>query len=145
MFAFAFMLAIASFVFEMMLAAKIPSWRQNAKRNKIVNLVLSVLLSFIMGVLFGAAGLIVMTAAIISTLMSVPGYAFLYWNYDSPQAQARGGNQIQHMKVTTITNFRKFKQVVSDIGKMIYKIMRVITFPMWGTRAVINKINSYRT
>jgi hypothetical protein len=145
MFAFAFMLAIASFVFEMMLAAKIPAWRQNAKRNKIINLVLSVLLSFIMGVLFGAAGLIVMTAAIISTLMSVPGYAFLYWNYDSPQAQARGGNQIQHMKVTTIKSYRKFKQAFVDLANMIYKIIRVITFPIWGTRALKNKINARRT
>lgn len=135
------MLAVASFVFEMILASNIPAWRQNAKKYKTINLVLSVMLSFVMGVLFGAAGLIVMTAAIISTLMSIPGYAYLYWCYDSPQAKARGGNQYQYLKKTTKNTFIQIKQTFIDLYKMIYKILRVITFPVWGYRTFKQKLN----
>lgn len=140
MFAFALMLAFASFIFEMLLASNIPAWRKNAKKYKTINLILSVLLSFVMGALFGAAGLIVMTAAILSTLMSIPGYIFLYWCLDSPQAQARGGNQYRYLKKNMFESFSKFKQVILDLYKMIYKTLRFITFPVWGTRLVMQKI-----
>lgn len=138
MFLFAIVLAIVSFIFEMMLAAKIPAWRKNARRNKIINLTLSVLLSFVMGVLFGAAGLIVMTAAIISTLMSVPGYSILYWCFDSPEAQRHGGNQYQYYKKKTVT-------VISDFLKLMYKILRIITFPIWGSRFVMQKYKAFKS
>lgn len=145
MFSFVIVLALASFILEMMVAAKIPAWRRNAKKYKMVNLVLSILLSFVMGVLFGAAGLIVMTAAILSTLMSIPGYTFLYWCYDSPQAIKNGGNQVAHIKKQTINSFRKMKTALIDLFNLIYKIIRFITFPIWGTRAALNKIRSYRS
>lgn len=145
MFSFVIVLALASFILEMMVAAKIPAWRKNAKKYKMVNLVLSILLSFVMGVLFGAAGLIVMTAAILSTLMSIPGYSFLHWCYDSPQAIKNGGNQVAHIKKQTINSFHKMKVALIDLFNLIYKIIRFITFPIWGTRAALNKIRSYRS
>lgn len=137
MFMFVIILAVASTAIELMLAAKIRAWRRNAHKYKVVNLGLSVFLSFIIGILFGAAGLIAMTAAILSTIMSIPGYSFLHWMYDSPQALARGGNQYLYYK-------NKWKQLIIDFVNLIYKILRIVTFPIWGTRAVVKKFRSVR-
>lgn len=133
MFAFMMSLAIASAVVELTFASKFPAWRKAAKRNKAVNLVISIVLSFVLGILFGAAGLIAMSAAIISTVLVIPGYAFLEWAYDSPQAQAHGGNLIKYYS-------DRWKQVFSDFAKLMYKILRIVTFPIWGTRLAIAKI-----
>ena len=129
-FSFAIILAIASTAIEMLFAAKIPAWRRAAKNWKIVNLVISILLSFVLSIMFGAAGLIAMTAAIFSTLMSIPGYAFLHWMYDSDQAQQHGGNMLRYYA-------DRWKQVMIDLGTLIYKILKIITAPIWITRAVI--------
>ena len=86
MLSFAIVLAFASFIFEMLIASKFPIWRKLAHKSKLANLTLSLVLSYVLGELFGAAGLLVMTAAIISTLLSIPGYTYLAWNYDSAEA-----------------------------------------------------------
>ena len=131
-------LAIASTIVEMMFAAKIPYWRKNAHKFKWVNMVMSILLSFVLGLMFGAAGLIALGAAMISTVLSIPGYAFLHWNYDSPQASKHGGNMTRHLRA-------KWSQAFKDLAKMIYGIIRVITFPIWATRSILNKINTIKT
>lgn len=137
MFAFMMMLAIASAVVELTFASKFPAWRRAAKKNKAVNLGISIALSFVLGIMFGAAGLIAMSAAIISTVIAVPGYAFLEWAYDSPQAQAKGGNQVKYYSDKT-------KTVISDLTRLIYKILRIITFPIWGFRIIVEKYKSIK-
>lgn len=132
------MLAIASTVVELMFAAKIPAWRKGAHKLKWLNMVISIALSFILGLAFGAAGLIALGAAMLSTVLSIPGYAFLNWNYDSKQAQRNGGNMIQHI-------YKKWTQAFKDLAKIFYAIIRVITFPVWGTRVLINKYNTIKT
>lgn len=132
MLTFVLILAVASSAIEMMFAAKIPAWRKAAKKYKLVNLIASLVLSYILGVMFGAAGLIAMTAAIFSTILSIPGYIFLEWAYDSPQAQKHGGNLIQYHK-------NRWKTVISDFFTIIYKVLRIITFPIWATRSLIIK------
>jgi len=129
------LLAIASSIVELMFAARIKWWRQNAYRLKWFNMLISLVLSWILGIMFGAAGLIVMGAAMISTAMSIPGYAFLHWNYDSPQAERYGGNMLSHMR-------EKWVQAFKDLFKVLYTVIRVITFPVWGLRWVANKINN---
>lgn len=135
MFMFVIILAIASTAVELMLAAKIPAWRKNAHKYKLVNLGLSIILSFVIGILFGAAGLIAMTAAILSTIMSIPGYKVLHWRYDSPAAQAHGGDLLQY-------HVNRWVQVVKDIFKIVYKILRILTFPMWAYRALRDRHNT---
>jgi hypothetical protein len=137
MFAFVIVLSLASAAMELTFASKFPVWRKAAKRNKAINLVISVAISFIIGIMFGAAGLITMAAAIISTVIVIPGYAFLEWAYDSPQAATRGGNQIKYYSDKT-------KEVVSDTFKIIYKILRVITFPIWGSRIARDKYRNFK-
>lgn len=131
-------LAVTSTLLELMIAAKIPAWRRLSAKSPLFNLLNSLLISFIMGLAFGAAGLIAMGAGVISTVLSVPGYQFLYWNYDSPQALAHGGNMMIHIKAKWLQAFR-------DLAKVIYSIIRVITFPIWGTRIAIQKYNNLKT
>lgn len=139
MFGFAITLAIASFLVEMMIASKVPLMRQLAKNNLLVNLTISLGLSYFIGIMFGAIGLTAMTAAIISTLMSVPGYAFLEWAYDSEEAHAEGGNRIKHKKEQVQVTTKKWTQTLSDFFKIIYGILKVITFPIWIIRSITNK------
>ena len=139
MFGFAITLAIASFLVEMMIASKVPLMRQLAKNNLLVNLAISLGLSYLIGIMFGAIGLTAMTAAIISTLMSVPGYAFLEWAYDSEKAHAEGGNRIKHKKEQVQVTTDKWTQTLSDFFKIIYGILKVITFPIWIIRSITSK------
>lgn len=132
MFSFVIVLALASSAVELMLAAKIPAWRRSAKKYKLINLSFSILLSFLLGMMFGAVGLIAMSAAVISTIMSIPGYSLLYWAYDSPDALAKGGNKFKYYS-------DKWKQVLTDFVNLMYKIFRIITFPIWATRLVFQK------
>lgn len=145
MFAMMIALAVASSIVEMMFAASFPVWRKNAHRLKWVNMTISLILSAILGIVFGAAGLIVMGAGMISTALSIPGYAFLHWNYDTPYAQQFEGGVLKH-------SIAKWRQVMSDFFKILYKILRVITFPIWGFRILVekytnlkNKISTIRT
>lgn len=131
-------LAVTSTLLELMIAAKVPAWRRLSAKSPLFNLLNSLLISFIMGLAFGAAGLIAMGAGVISTVLSVPGYKFLYWNYDSQQAQRNGGNMTAHI-------YKKWIQALKDLAKIIYAIIRVITFPIWGTRIAIQKYNNFKT
>lgn len=146
MLGFAFILAIASSFFELMIAAKIPIWRRLSAQSLLFNLANSMVLSYVVGIMFGASGLIAMTAGIFSTILSIPGYKFLYWNFDSPGAQARGGNQMVYLRENVHakreafhTQMEPWVQLGRDLSKLIYKILRVITFPFWFARACLVK------
>jgi hypothetical protein len=130
-------LAGTSTILELLIAAKIPAWRQLSAKSPLFNLLNSLFISFLMGLAFGAGGLIAMGAGVISTVLSVPGYKFLYWNYDSSIAQKHGGNMMRHIK-------NKWIQAFKDLAKVIYSIIRVITFPIWGTRLAIQKYQSFK-
>lgn len=130
-------LAVASSIVELVFAANVPAWRQLAYKHKWFNMTVSILLSFILGIMFGASGLIAMGAAMISTALSIPGYQFLYWNHDSEMAKKHGGNMMRHIKA-------KWMQAFKDLAKVIYAIIRVITFPIWGTRLAFQKYQSFK-
>jgi hypothetical protein len=97
MLVFAAILAMSSFALEMVIAAKLPLWRKFAERYLLANMGLSLLLSACLGMVFGAVGLIALTAGVMSTLMSIPGYRFLHWNFDSELAQKQGGNRLHYI------------------------------------------------
>jgi hypothetical protein len=130
-------LAVTSTLLELMIAAKIPAWRRLSAKSPLFNLLNSLFISFIMGIAFGAAGLIAMGAGVISTVLSVPGYQFLHWNYDSEMAKRNGGSM---WKYTTT----KWSTTVKDFFQLIYKILRIITAPIWITRAALIKYNAYK-
>lgn len=134
MFAFVIILAVMSTALELMIAAKIPLWRRLSHKSKLFNLLNSLFLSYIMGLAFGATGLIAMTAGVLSTMLSVPGYALLNWAYESPQAKQHGGNLFVHYK-------KRWKTAIADLVNLTYKIIKVITFPIWMPRAVMTWFN----
>lgn len=137
MLSFVVLLAIMSTALELMIAAKIPIWRRLSHKSKLFNLINSLFLSYIMGMAFGATGLIAMTAGVLSTMLSVPGYSLLHWAYESPQAQSHGGNLFIHYK-------SKWKVAIADFVNLLYKIIKIITFPIWITRAISNKISKIK-
>ena len=145
MFSFAIILAIASTAFELMIAAKVPLWRRLSHKSLLFNLGNSMVLSYLTGIMFGAAGLIAMTAGIFSTLMTIPGYKFLYWCYDSPQAQSHGGNMLNHYRQQWTAIKLRWGQTLRDFATVIYKTLRIITFPIWFTRDCIAKFQAFKT
>lgn len=134
-------LAVASSIVEGAFAAKVKIWRVNAHKFKWVNMVISIGLSYILGIAFGAEGLITMGAAMLSTVLSIPMYAFLNWNYDTPTAVLHGGNECAYyydkfkVKLEQYKlGFNKWRVAMADFGKLIYTIIRTITFPIWMAR-----------
>lgn len=138
------LLAIMSTALELMIAAKIPAWRRTSAKYPLFNLLNSLFISYIMGIAFGAAGLIAMTAGVLSTMMSVPGYKFLAWNYDSPKAQALGTTRTAHTKQVVQVKYQKSKVVINDLGKIAYGTGKVITAPIWIPRSINQKVKARR-
>jgi hypothetical protein len=144
MLAFAMTLAIMSTIVEMMFAMNFKAWREAAHKYKSVNMIISLALSFTIGIMFGAGGLIAMTAGMISTVLSVPGYAFLYWNMDSPKARSLGTTRTNNTKQIAKKKYEKTKEVADDLAKVAYGTAKVVTAPVWIPRKVNHKIKSYR-
>lgn len=124
------MLAVASTLVELMFAARFKFWRLNAHKFKWVNMTISILLSFLLGMAFGAAGLIALGAAVMSTVLSVPGYAFLHWNYDTSIAATQGGNRMQFYWKNFHVHWAKWRKVLGEFNQLMYSIFLVITFPV---------------
>lgn len=142
MFIMTFMLAIMSAILELMIASQVPIWRQWSHKSKLFNLLNSIFLSYLLGIAFGAQGLIAMTAGVLSTFMTIPGYAILNWNYDTPKAQSQGGNRYNHTKQTIKPKIEKGKELGSDLLKFGYITGKVITSPIWISRKVYRYIKS---
>lgn len=137
-----FLLAIASTALELMIASQFPLWRQWSHKSKLFNLVNSMFLSYLIGLAFGAQGLIAMTAGFVSTFMTIPGYAFLNWNYDTEKAKQQDGNRYQYAKKTVKPKIEKGKELGSDLIKVGYVTGKVITSPLWISRKVYKYIKS---
>lgn len=143
LFSMMMVLAVTSCALELMIAAKVPVWRRYSAKYPLFNLINSLFISFAMGIAFGASGLVAMGAGVISTILSVPGYQFLHWNYDSPGAAAKGGSQFNYYKRNFKVTWNKWKTALSDFGKLMYTLIRFVTFPIWFTRAILTKSRPY--
>jgi hypothetical protein len=145
MFSIALTLAITSFIFEMMLAANFKWWRELAHANKLFNMLASVLLSAALGFIFNAGGLTALTAGMLSTAMSIPGYAMLKWNFDSEKAVAKGGNRYAHIKKSAKPKIEKGKELGSDLVKLGYITGKVITSPIWITNKAVKFYKKHKS
>jgi hypothetical protein len=143
LFSMMIILAITSTILELLLAARIPAWRKWSHASPLFNLINSLLLSFVMGIMFGAAGLVALGAGVISTLLSVPGYKVLHWNFDTPEAISVGGNRWKHIKENFNVYWTKWSVAIKDLLKLIYTIIKIITFPIWITRWIYLKLHPY--
>lgn len=136
----AFLLAIMSTALELMIAAQIPVWRQWSHKSKLFNLINSLVLSYILGIAFGAGGLIAMTAGVLSTFMTIPGYSLLHWNYDSEPAREKyEGNRYRHAKKAAKPKYEKAKELGGDLVKVGWVTGKVVTSPIWIPRKIYKK------
>ena len=130
-------LAITSAILELMIASQIPIWRQWSHKSKLFNLINSMFLSYLVGIAFGAQGLIAMSAGLLSTFMTIPGYAVLHWNYDTEKAKNSGGNRYKQTREKVKHDIQPkvqqtvaaTKEVSSDIAKVGGYAIKTIAFP----------------
>jgi hypothetical protein len=69
----------------------------------------------------------------------------LYHLYDSPHAQAHGGDLTVYYRQRYAEIKARWSQLGRDLITVIYKTIRMITFPIWFTRACILKVQAIRT
>lgn len=136
-------LSITSCALELMIAAKVPIWRKLSAKYPLFNLLNSLVISFIMGIAFGANGLVAMGAGVISTILSVPGYQFLYWNYDTPIAKIQGGNRTIYYWKNFHVHWAKWRKVLGEFNQLMYAIFRFITIPVRILNKIMSFINPY--
>jgi len=138
-----FLLAIMSTVLELMIAANVPLWRQWSHKSKLFNLLNSMFLSYFIGLGFGAQGLIALTAGVLSTFLTIPGYSYLNWNYDTEIAKTKyEGNRYKYAKKVSKPKIVKAKELGSDLIKVGYVTGKVITAPLWISRKIYNYCKS---
>ena len=143
-------LSITSCALELMIASKVPVWRRLSAKSPLFNLLNSLVISFVIGIAFGANGLVAMGAGVISTILSVPGYKFLYWNYDTPEAHAQGGSRAKYYWSNFHVHWARWRKVLGEFNQLMYAIFRVITLPVrifnkcyQVIRPLILKINAH--
>lgn len=127
MFSFAFILALCSCAFEIGVAEKVAPMRRLCGRYELVNLIWSMTISFTIGVLFGAAGLIAMTAGIMSTLMTIPYYRIRLWFDLNPKAK------------------EEYVETAKSARHMAYLLIRAFGWPVRITRKAIAYYRTSKT
>jgi hypothetical protein len=112
----------------------------------------SFLLSYLIGILFGATGLTVLFGGIVSTglsqaYFSAEGFCSdRGWTIAGWKASAnRSLNQVRDTKNATVRVINDFRQPVADLGRLILIIMRVLTLPFIWLRALSNAYTKHRT
>lgn len=124
-------LALASVALEGTIAWFLPWLRRINANHRLFNAAFSLGLSYVLGFAFGAAGMIVLFAGILSTLLSFPMYAMLEWNFanDNVIAQWRA------------KNWSRIVRTWSDLGKLLWWCIRIITLPV---RIISTIFEAYR-
>jgi hypothetical protein len=106
------MLAVASAIMEIAIAHNLTWYRKLATKSIVFNLIGSMLLSYTIGIMFGAGGLIAMMGGIMSTVLTLPYYlGFAYMESHKQQVA-------------------EIRQTLTDTVNMFYKILRVFTAPI---------------
>jgi hypothetical protein len=115
------LLALSSAFLEVKLAKALPIWHKMSVKSQAFNLLGSIALSYVLGMLFGASGLIALMAGIVSTVITVPYYSGLRYIEDN------------ETKVTENV------QIVKDAGRGIWFFVKFIGFPF----RVVRKITQF--
>lgn len=119
-------LALATSMFEMAFAFKVPYWAKTAGRFPVLGLIASVTLSWFLGHIFGATGLIALMGGLLSTLMTVPCYILVEkWH----------NGEIQPRLEKFRADWESFTEMMRDLWRVIRFVIRVVTFPIWGYRS----------
>lgn len=137
MLSFALILAVCSTAFEMIIASKWDWWRTKAAHSLLVCGVGSIVLSYVLGVAFGAHGLIGMTAGIMSTVMSAMCYPIL-------ELYLKHKTEIAGYKTRSRAWLERNIQTLADFGRFLMSIVRLVTLPFRIIRFFMNlNINNH--
>lgn len=115
-------LTAVSAVIELAIVSKVPVLGHLFDKLWLIGMFWSIGLSWFLGTIFGAAGLIALSAGLLSTCVTMVVYRF----HLMEAAHSFKQNQLP-----------KIVQVGRDVLRVMYITLRIITFPIWATRAVI--------
>lgn len=104
---FAMMLAVTSTIVEIVLLLKFKPLLNFLLKHKTLDLIFSFALSYFLGVMFGASGLIAMTAGIFSTLLSL-------MVYESGILKQENREKITNTKNTVVKTIKFWYRVASS-------------------------------
>lgn len=107
MFMFAVMLAVTSTIVEIVLLLKFKPLLNFLLKHKTLDLIFSFALSYVLGVMFGASGLIAMTAGIFSTLLSL-------MVYESGILKQENREKVTNTKNTVVKTIKFWYRVASS-------------------------------
>lgn len=107
MFMFAVMLAVTSTIVEIVLLLKFKPLLNFLLKHKTLDLIFSFALSYFLGVMFGASGLIAMTAGIFSTLLSI-------MVYESGMLKPENREKVTNTKNTVVKTVKFWYRVASS-------------------------------
>ncbi len=114
------------------------------------NTIGSFTLSFAQGKMFGATGLVIAMSGAISTGMSQLYFVAEKWVQDNTQHKTiyeylmAQYNSLKERGPKIREGFDNMVQLAKDLWKVIYFCLKVITFPIWGTRNVLNWLDSHK-
>lgn len=104
---FAVMLAVTSTIVEIVLLLKFKPLLNFLLKHKTLDLIFSFALSYFLGVMFGASGLIAMTAGIFSTLLSL-------MVYESGILKQENREKVTNTKNTVVKTIKFWYRVASS-------------------------------
>lgn len=115
------LMAIASTGIEMMIVMRSDSLMRWFEKYQTIGLVFSVVISFILGTLFGMAGMIVGGAAVISTVLS----AAIYNLNLIPLARALPGNY-RAAKASVLKTWHEFQAIIHVMWMIVTAPVRLV-------------------
>lgn len=113
----AIVFAIIAAIVELRIATKVSVIKKAVQKIPILGVVFSIALSFLLGTMFGAAGLIVMFAAIGATVLTQPVYTVM--------------NKTKDASKKTQDNIQEFKDTWRPVFKLIKYAFLLLTAPLW--------------
>jgi len=138
-----FVKSSAKFAYIMEHGYKLPllPWTVSAQ---FINITFSMLLSVVLGMFFGATGLVALFAGIVSTCITQPYYSLepkvlatiSHWRSRKAQASKMG------TKLSAI--WADFKRPVQDFIKLVLIALRIITFPFVAARKASAKYTAMK-
>lgn len=129
------MLTFGCIAVEGFFAWNVPQWRKfterTGKTGKILDLLFSFFLSWILGTIFQApSGLVIFMSAVLSTILSMPMYPVLNWAEEHQEEIKK--------------YYQKAREVMIDTIVLCYKILRLMTIPIRAGRTLTRQYKAVK-
>lgn len=129
----ALILALCSAWLEFKILNKVPLFKKLNRKSQLVGLGMSIGLSWMVGILFGATGLVVLIAGLLSTAMTEPVHAaFRYMETKNNEVTAKV-HKAQAFAIEARDTYR-------PVGKAVKWTAIATTAPLWGPVIIRRKL-----